>query len=628
MKTAFIGHRGTGKSALLKRVETYFAHEGRTVKCFDLDREIERQSHRSISEIFAENGERRFREIELETFQNLCEQIDKETGADNGRDVFLACGAGFDPRLIPESWRVIWIRRKTDSRGRVFLDRPRLDKNISAIDESQLRVVQREPLFLERADDVLWLDEGLDSVDEAECAFLMDDFQADGASVTVTAQRLRNPISFSNWCQSRLKAGFSWFELRDDQLNVEQMEMAIAALGDDSVLVSFRDSNRISQTARLISQYGLAFDWPLEFGECSFGEPRFLSLHERRPGESLKAALSRFPRIVTEGTQFKAALQTHDFQDLKDGDQWMKAFPEARIFLPMSSDGRWSWYRLLNGSNLNLNFVSDIEATAPDQPTLLQWIRRAKLNRSNAGSGSFAALLGDPAAHSRTPMEHESFFRSFDAPVFAIRVTEEEWRLGALSVLATLGLRWAAVTAPLKKLAYEICRERTGEAEKYGAINTLTWLEDSHSWSGTNTDGEGFGAMIDALQDEGPLGRIAVWGGGGTLNVVKAVLPQAELFSVRDQENRNPAGPRASDFRPDTVVWAVGRSREREGDGGGGVPQAWKPARIVDLNYSDDSPGRDYALQVGGRYISGLAMFRAQAEAQRQFWSSIRGDVK
>jgi shikimate 5-dehydrogenase len=57
-------------------------------------------------------------------------------------------------------------------------------------------------------------------------------------------------------------------------------------------------------------------------------------------------------------------------------------------------------------------------------------------------------------------------------------------------------------------------------------------------------------------------------------------------------------------------------------------PKQWKPSILVDLNYTEDSPGREYALQVGAEYVSGLRMFQVQAEKQREFWLREEARVK
>ncbi|MES2962525.1 MAG: shikimate kinase [Bdellovibrionota bacterium] len=609
MRTAIVGHRGVGKTFFLRRVQSYFEKESRKVLCLDLDGEIEKRSGRTLHDIFSKDGESAFRWLELETFRAL----DEETKSLD-HDVYLVFGAGFDPSVIPETWRCVWLRRVTDANGRIFLDRPRLDPSLTALDEFQSRYLAREPRFASRADEVLWLDEGLENSDEAEGGFVLGDLRSIGGAVTVMPSQFNRDMYFESWARSRMNWGLSWFELRDDLLTPDQMEKAIRFLPDDRVLVSFRDESKAEATAKFVERHALAFDWPVEFGPAIWGEPRFHSLHERREGESINDALARFPREILPGAQLKAALPVRSFDELREGDLWVRQMSDSRIFLPMSSDGRWSWYRLLQGNSYALNFVRDFEASAADQPTLLQWARRGKVTSPRP---AFAAILGDPVSHSRTPMEQFAFFAAREAPVLAIRMNESEWDSG-LAFLQSRGLSWAAVTAPLKKHAFESCKKWDAVAQELGAVNTLVWDEEFGEWRGANTDREGFSSVIEAEKAEGPLGKIAVWGGGGTLTVVKSVLPEAELFSVRTGENRTPSGVAPADFSPDTVVWAVARSRAEASR----VPSSWKPRLVIDLNYSEDSPGRDYAIEVGCRYISGLAMFRAQAEAQRRFWET------
>jgi len=208
-------------------------------------------------------------------------------------------------------------------------------------------------------------------------------------------------------------------------------------------------------------------------------------------------------------------------------------------------------------------------------------------------------------------------------------VTVDEWSAvaadspGALETLFSLGLRWAAVTAPLKEFAFASCAHRDPVGAALGALNTLMWNEERGAWTGTNTDLEGFRQAIEDIK--GRLGKVAVWGGGGTLNVIKAALPEAQLFSLRTGENRVAGGPSASEFQPDTVVWAVGRSRTEAGTSAPFTPPSnWAPKVVIDLNYADDSPGREFALVKGCRYVSGLAMFRHQAAAQRSFWRGFQ----
>lgn len=598
-RTALIGHRGVGKTALLARLQGLF---GTTAICYDLDREIRERAGLDLQEIFASQGEEAFRILERKTFAEIDAETADNRALENGPDIYVALGAGFDPALIPATWKVLWIRRSTDEAGRIFMDRPRLNARVAALEEFHERYHRRHKAYRERADQILWLDEGIEEAsDPAEQKFFLNELRDIKAAITLLPEMMKAEASFAEWASERLAWGVRAFELRDDLLSEEQMKLALKTLPDEKILVSFRDPQRRSATSEFVEKSGLAFDWPLEFGECDQGDPLFLSLHERREGESISEALARFPRDVSQATSLKAALPTQCLKELLEGDAWQAADAQNRSFLPHSTDGRWSWYRLRQLGRQPLSFFREGDGSGVDQPTLLQVARVGALVKS------FAAVLGDPVKHSRTPMEHQEFFTEKTAPVFFVRVTEPEMRAGAILQLQQLGLRWAAVTAPLKELAFAACTEVDEAAKRLAAVNTL--FLDERRVIGANTDLQG---LVHALSSVS-LGHVAVWGGGGTLNVIREVLPEADFYSLRTGMNRN---HQHRSLPPDTVLWAVGRSLAEVND----PPESWRPRLVVDLNYADDSPGRAYALSKGAQYISGLAMFHAQAEAQREFW--------
>ena len=591
-----VGHRGVGKTSFLARVQAVYAKASRSLTCLDLDREIERRTGRTVQEIFAAEGENAFRDIERETFRS----IDSET-SDSVEDVYLACGGGFDPAAIGTSWRVLWLRRPSDSRGRIFIDRPRLDAAVSAIEEFQERYRVREPRFRSRADDSLLLDEGLTGDDPAEQAYVLGTARNIGGTITLLAEQFRHPQALQNWIGARLEWGIASFELRDDLLTEEQMRLALKHLPSDRVLLSFRDHSRRESTKRMVASVGAAFDWPLELGAVSFGEPRYLSWHRRDEGQSLADALAAIPPVKSAQTIVKAALPTLDFEELLLGHSWQQVDPSKRVFLPHSPDGRWAWYRLWRSRDQALGFFRESEGSALDQPTLLQWIRQSFLIETRA----FAAVLGDPISHSRSPLEQAPYFASLSAPIYPIRVAREEWS-SALRVLTALGLRWCAVTAPLKGLAFESCTRRDALSEKLQAANTLAFR--AGEWACTNTDLEGFRASVTQAQIEG---EVAIWGGGGTLEMMREVLPDADLYSARTGAMRDEFAA----VHPQTLVWASGRQGLAQP-----ILQTWKPKCVIDLDYAEDAPARALALGWGARYISGLTMFKAQAIAQRRFW--------
>lgn len=82
MKTVvLIGMMGSGKSTIGKLLA-----EKLSIKFFDIDTEIEKENHKTISEIFSQNGETYFREIE----KNLTQQFLKN----NYLNAIISTGGG------------------------------------------------------------------------------------------------------------------------------------------------------------------------------------------------------------------------------------------------------------------------------------------------------------------------------------------------------------------------------------------------------------------------------------------------------------------------------------------------------------------------------------------------------
>ena len=208
------------------------------------------------------------------------------------------------------------------------------------------------------------------------------------------------------------------------------------------------------------AQSAALWDWPVELGpepELGLRPPRIASLHTRLAGESLAAAIQRLHDAGAGAELLKLAVPIYDLTELLYGHAWVQRAPDRHQFLPACplGSGRWSWYRLWRGAGQRLNFVRERAAAgnAPsaDQPTLYEWLVRHQAPTSAAGGPQFAALLGDPVAHSRTPAEQRPYFHKYGWPVFLIAVTDADLRAGEpLPILAELGLRAAAVTAPRK----------------------------------------------------------------------------------------------------------------------------------------------------------------------------------
>ena len=195
-------------------------------------------------------------------------------------------------------------------------------------------------------------------------------------------------------------------------------------------------------------------------------------------------------------------------------------------------------------------------------------------------------------------------------------------------------------------------------------------------WVGTSTDEEGFEKLVSDIKDQNTKTpdkkpqnirkskvtekdkKIAVWGGGDLLDMIKKKFPKAVFYSSRtgkikprdnwtlktdsvsvrekpEQTNKRTGQtdsiyektekktgskkPKAIDFSPDILIWAVGTKNFYKK--GVYPPKSWKPEKLIDLNYSPDSPGLFCAGQYGCEYRCGLIYFIEQAKKQQEFWN-------
>ncbi len=133
------------------------------------------------------------------------------------------------------------------------------------------------------------------------------------------------------------------------------------------------------------------------------------------------------------------------------------------------------------------------------------------------------AVLGDPVAHSLSPVIHNAAFRvtGRDATYVARRVTAEE--CGPTLRRLALGGGGGNVTVPHKERVLPFLDRRTRAVVATGACNTF-WARDGEVW-GDNTDVDGFlgvweGVVAELAEDFGVL----LLGAGGAARAVLYAL--------------------------------------------------------------------------------------------------------
>jgi shikimate kinase len=147
MQLILIGYRGTGKTTVASRVAQLLG-----LACLDADAEVERRAGKSIKQIFEDDGEQAFRDLEAQSIAELTKQ----------RDLVLSLGGGAvmreETRRVIATGTVVWLTARPDTiHARMSGDtktadqRPKLTATGGMAEiESLLR--QREPVYQDCAD--------------------------------------------------------------------------------------------------------------------------------------------------------------------------------------------------------------------------------------------------------------------------------------------------------------------------------------------------------------------------------------------------------------------------------------------------------------------------------------------
>lgn len=583
---ALIGHRGVGKTSLLKRIQKY--RPDAYVVC--LDERIE-QLHGPIQLIFREKGEEEFRKIEHAVFLRIMKQV--EAGRE---DVFISVGAGFSEEL-PKTVRKIWIRREVDMSKHVFLNRPSLNPNPQSLLMPKDIFTQRDQNYARLADEELVLPEGEYSFWPEEKKFFTKTIKNVGGVLTLLPWQVEK-AQFLAWIKERDGWGLKAFEMRNDLLSTEQMRKILQMNLRTPLLFSFRQIRNLDVELELAQKCQL-IDWDLLLVDppAIVRERCFYSYH------SEEATFAKDLKKMKEHEgSIKWSPLIASFDHLEQAHDWMMQNPQQRAFLPRSSDGRWSWYRRLMKNKMMINFFREGRGSAADQPTLMDWMSRDEYFQK------YAALIGAPVKHSWTPTYHRNFFDDLHMNIFSIHLYGDNANKKTLAFLHRLGFRAFAVTSPLKTWAAQIVEENHG-------INTLVWPNGGKQWQGYSTDIIGLENQLAKASINIKTLEVAVWGSGSMAESIREKYPQAIVFSARTGVPASVVPP--STWQPQVVIWA-------SGDIGEDIISVkyphWRPLWIVDLNYRQDSPAISFAHKWRARYVSGADMFYGQAHEQQKLW--------
>ena len=152
------------------------------------------------------------------------------------------------------------------------------------------------------------------------------------------------------------------------------------------------------------------------------------------------------------------------------------------------------------------------------------------------------AVIGNPVAHSLSPILHNSAFLRLGIDGFYGRYLLENAK--DFMGLKKLNLQGANVTVPYKEVAFNACDEVFGIAKEIKAVNTLVFKENKIF--GYNTDAPGFYECIESFDFKKAL----IIGAGGSAKALACILREKGF----DIEIVNRSQGRLEDFKKQDFV--------------------------------------------------------------------------
>ena len=144
-------------------------------------------------------------------------------------------------------------------------------------------------------------------------------------------------------------------------------------------------------------------------------------------------------------------------------------------------------------------------------------------NKPTLGESRVCGVIGDPIAHSMSPVMHNAAFEKLGLNYLYVpfRVKKEE--LGkAIAGMRALNIRGLNVTIPHKVAVISFLDELDPLAQRIGAVNTI--VNDNGALTGYNTDATGFLQALLERRIE-PIGKnVVILGAGGASRAISFIL--------------------------------------------------------------------------------------------------------
>jgi shikimate dehydrogenase len=258
------------------------------------------------------------------------------------------------------------------------------------------------------------------------------------------------------------------------------------------------------------------------------------------------------------------------------------------------------------------------------------------------------AVIGNPIAHSKSPLIHTAFARETGQDLTYERLLAPlDGFAGTVARFAADGGKGLNVTMPFKLEAFTLARTLSERARVAGAVNTLR--HDADGWYGDNTDGVGL--TRDLMENLGVRieGRdvVILGAGGAARGIVAPLLAQRPRTLTIANRTVDKAVSLASDFVDHGEVRAASAAALEDrafdvvihatsADVTGKDTLAWprsifaRGAFAYDLTYAEEPTAflRFARAQGVDALADGLGMLIEQAAESFFVWRGVRPDTR
>jgi shikimate dehydrogenase len=255
------------------------------------------------------------------------------------------------------------------------------------------------------------------------------------------------------------------------------------------------------------------------------------------------------------------------------------------------------------------------------------------------GTTRLVGVIGWPVEHSLSPAIHNAAFASLglDWAYVALPVAPNDV-VGALLGLRALGFAGANVTMPHKSEIARLVDERSEDAARLGAVNTVVVGE--RTISGHNTDAPGFARFLREDVGFDTAGKTALlYGAGGAARACALALARASLgrlmVAARDPERTSELRDAIRDLPTELVIARFEDAGQHTADlvvnatplGAGGeelpLPSLGRETLVVDLLYDPAvTPLLSAAREAGAAAFGGLGLLLQQAALSFELWTA------